>query len=145
MTKKVQLGPKNYVFFLLLNQEIHVCNLVHKTDENCSSNVSCHKLASQLCLLNTLSIYLPGAGGNQLYPGDTTIMLPQWQLNFDASGNQLDDTNYSITCLIAYMEQQRVHHDTHEELKKRQQLHKCPPYHNPHVMSCYNNYQPYLQ
>ena len=71
------------------------------------------------------------------------LMLPQWQLNFNASGNQLDNNNYSITCLFAHMEQQQLHYNAQEELKKRQQIHKRPPYRNTQAMSQYNNYQPY--
>jgi len=113
-------------------------------------NMSCYELASRLRLLNTLSVYLPGSGGTQLFPDDTAmknaiyrLMLPQWQLNFDASGNELDDNNYSITRLVAYMEQQRLHYDAQEELKQRQQVHKRPPYRQTQAMSRYNNYQPY--
>ena len=110
--------------------------------------MSCYELASQLRLLNTLSIYLPGSGGSLLYPDDTTmknafycLMLPQWRLNFDDSGNQLDNTNYTINRLISYMEQQHLHYNAQEELKKRQQPHKRPPYRNPPAMNRFNNFQ----
>jgi hypothetical protein len=90
--------------------------------------MNCFEVASRLRLLNTLASYLPGSGGNDLFADDMAfksafyrLMLPQWQLNFDAAGHQLDDPLYTMKRLASFMEQQRLHHDAQKDLERRGQ------------------------
>ena len=84
--------------------------------------MDCYTLNSRIQLINQLSAYLPGSGGNTLYADDTAIknafyrlMLEDWQLKFDATGNALDDAAYTLQQLVDFMEQQRLHHNARME------------------------------
>ena len=72
--------------------------------------MDCCTLSGQLCLINMLSTYILGSGGNSLYLTETVkkkanfqLMLPEWQLKFTNSGHELDDNPYSYDCLVQLM------------------------------------------
>eukprot|EP00536_Pseudo-nitzschia_multiseries_P014618 jgi/Psemu1/39475/gm1.39475_g len=81
-------------------------------------HMNCFAAAGHIRLINILSVHLPGSGGMKLFPTKTTmknaffhLMLPSWQLKFNETGNQLDDAAYPLHRLVAFIEQQRLHHD----------------------------------
>lgn len=89
-------------------------------------DMDCYTCFGRLTLLNTLSTYLPGSNGNPLFADDQAmkqafyrLMLSQWQLAFDTSGNRTDDPNYTMNQLTEFMEQQRIFHNAREEDRRR--------------------------
>lgn len=91
-------------------------------------SMDCFEVISRLRLINILSPYLPGSGGKKILDDDVSLksafyrlMLPQWQLNFDAAGHQIDDATLTVNRLVSFMDQQRLHHDAHKDLERRQQ------------------------
>ena len=100
--------------------------------------MDCYTLNSHLGLMNTLSILLPGSGGNQLLPDTLShkntffkLMLAEWQLKLTSNGIVLDDANYTINQLVDFMEQQHIFWDAEQEAK--QHRHNYQP-------GCYNSY-----
>ena len=88
--------------------------------------MDCYTLNSHLGLMNTLSILLPGSGGNQLLPDTLShknmffkLMLAEWQLKLTSNGIVLDDANYTINQLVDFMEQQHIFWDAEQEAKQR--------------------------
>ena len=89
--------------------------------------MDCYTCAGRLTLLSTLSAYLPGSNGTELFPNEQNmkqafyrLMLSQWQLAFDTSGNRTDDPAYTMNQLTEFMEQQRIFHNAREEDRRRQ-------------------------
>ena len=88
-------------------------------------SMDCYALADRIDLMNKLSIYLPGNNGTKLFGNgndDTErknayyrLMPPCWQLNFDATGNDLAKATYTMDNLVAFMEQQRLLQDNNIE------------------------------
>lgn len=125
--------------------------------------MDCFTTANRLRLINTISIYLPGSGGTQLFPSATSIknafyglMLPQWQLAFDSTCNQLDDDDYTLQKLISFMEHHRLYHNTTREDRHRQRQENCfqpyPSYPPRPIVgydggfeACHDQYQEYYQ
>eukprot|EP00536_Pseudo-nitzschia_multiseries_P015095 jgi/Psemu1/41236/gm1.41236_g len=84
-------------------------------------HMNCFAAAGRLRLINILSVHLPGSGGTRLFPNKTSmknsffrLMLPTWQLKFNETGNQLDDLTFPLHRLVAFMGQQRLHHDANQ-------------------------------
>ena len=78
-------------------------------------------------LINTLSRYLPGSGGNKLYNTPLEeknaffrMMLPAWQLKFTESGQELDDPNYTYDRLVQFMANQQLYHDATLQAQRQQ-------------------------
>ena len=93
--------------------------------------------------MNTLSVLLPGSGGNQLLPDALSckntffkLMLPEWQLKLTSNGIVLEDANYTINQLVDFMEQQRIFWDAEQEAKQRRRNHH-PGRHNSHNREIY--------
>ena len=89
-------------------------------------NMDCYTLNSRLGLINSLSIFMPGSGGNQLLDDDTAkknaffkLMLPDWQLKHTSNGHVLDNNAYTLTMLVDFMEQQRIFYDAEQDAKRR--------------------------
>ena len=105
--------------------------------------MDCYTLNSRLGLMNTLSVLLPGSGGNQLLPDALSrknkffkLMLAEWQLKLTSNGVVLDNANYTINQLVDFMEQQRIFWDAEQEAKQRCRNHH-PGRHNSHNCESY--------
>ena len=101
--------------------------------------MDCYTLNNRLGLMNTLSVLLPGSGGNQLLPDTLSckntflkLMLTKWQLKLTSNGIVLDDANYTINQLVDFMEQQRIFWDAEQEAKQ------CHCNHHPGCHSSHN-------
>lgn len=88
-------------------------------------NLDCYSAVARLRLINTLCTYLPGSSGAELFPNPTAVknafykmMLPEWQLKFDGTGNLLDDNTYSLQNLVNFMEQCRLFHDAQQAARR---------------------------
>uniref|UniRef100_A0A7S4EHH2 Uncharacterized protein n=1 Tax=Pseudo-nitzschia australis TaxID=44445 RepID=A0A7S4EHH2_9STRA len=91
--------------------------------------MDCYTAGSRLRTINDTSVYLPNSGGAKLFPLASAlkaavydIMLPKWQLKFDASNVTTDDLSLTLKCLVAFMEQQHLHHDAVQQNCRHQQL-----------------------
>ena len=100
--------------------------------------MDCYTLNSRLGLMNTLSVLLPGSGGNQLLPDTLSrknmffkLMFAEWQLKLTSNGIVLDNANYTINQLVDFMEQQCIFWDAEQEAKQH-----C----RNHQPRCYNSY-----
>ena len=105
--------------------------------------MDCYTLNSRLGLMSTLSILLPGSGGNQLLPDTLSrknaffkLMLAEWQLKLTSNGIVRDDANYTINQLVDFMEQQRIFWDAEQEAKQRRRNHH-PGHHSSHNRESY--------
>ena len=79
--------------------------------------MNCFITASKLCLINTLSFYLPGSNNKELFMDATffkntfyRLMLLDWQLEFNLTGFQLDNDAQDFNQLVTFVEQQRIVH-----------------------------------
>ena len=94
-----------------------------------SFNLSCFATASRLRLINNLTVYLPGSGGQKLYNTETAmknafykLMHPNWQLQFTNTGHDLSDSNYTLQKLVSFMEQQRLFQQTTQPRKQQRRF-----------------------
>ncbi len=78
--------------------------------------MDCFEAANRLRLINKLSVYLPGSGGNKLFEDDASlksayyrIMPADWQMKFDATGKDLHHSDYNLNNLVIFMESLRLH------------------------------------
>lgn len=121
---------KNTRTFLMAFLPPNAFNIQKKYLDQASKpfNMDCYTACSRLRTLNNISVYLPGSNGRKLFDDDASfkgafynLMLPEWQLRFDATGNTTDDPAYTIERLTTFMEQQRLHYDAAMESRRRQQ------------------------
>ena len=85
----------------------------------------CYKTRSRLELLNKLSRFLPGAGGDPIFNTDLSLrnvffqlMLDPWQLKFTENGNSTEDP-MTIDCMVDFFEQQRIHYNARQASPRR--------------------------
>jgi len=98
--------------------------------------MDCYALADRIDLINELSVYLPGGNGTKLFGNgqdDTErknayyrLMPSSWQLNFDATGNDLANDAYTIDHLVSFMEQQRLLQDNKSRQTQRSRSRTTP-------------------
>ena len=90
-------------------------------------HMDCFDLASRLQLINEISVLLPGSSGKKLYNDSNELktamyrlMLPTWQLAFEATGLLIDDTSMTMQRLAQFFETQRLHHNAAADARRRQ-------------------------
>jgi hypothetical protein len=112
--------------------------------------MDCFDCSDRLELLNDLSVYLPGSGGQRIFSTATSIkngfyrlMLPDWQLKFEATGNQLDNDNYTFSQLVSFMDQQRLMTDVEQQNNRRRRDRENLPYRNSQAMRRMQYSNPY--
>ena len=88
--------------------------------------MDCYAFSSHLNLINTLSKYLPGSNTDTLFTTNTAkknasykLMLPDWQLKFNGTGNALDNVDYTLASLVDFIEQQHLYFNTKQDAKKK--------------------------
>eukprot|EP00536_Pseudo-nitzschia_multiseries_P017088 jgi/Psemu1/49250/gm1.49250_g len=111
-------------------------------------HLNCFAAAGRLCLINILSVHLPGSNRQQFLYHDKTsmknvfypLMFPAWQLKFNKTGNQLEDNLYPFQRLVAFMEQQHLHHDAGQAARQNNNRRKqTGSYNNSSYNDSYNN------
>ena len=80
----------------------------------------CYETCSHLDLLNKLSCFLPGAGGDPVFNTDLAVrnaffqlMLEPWQLKFTENGNSTDAL-MTIDHMVDFFEQQHIHYNARQ-------------------------------
>ena len=85
----------------------------------------CYETRSRLELLNKLSRFLPGAGGDPIFNTDLSLrnaffqlMLDPWQLKFTENGNSTE-APMTIDRMVNFFEQQRIHYNARQASPRR--------------------------
>ena len=89
------------------------------------NDFDCYETRSRLELLNKLTRFLPGAGGDPIFITDLSLrnaffqlMLDPWQLKFTENGNSTEDP-MTLDRMVDFFEQQRIHYNARQGSPRR--------------------------